>query len=300
MMPVRSDDRSRVARVGVAEHRNEHRRHAVNRCTPFLFDGVERESRVEPGCGNDHRGAVAGAAEVGHHHAEAVIERHRNAQPVAGVEVDQLGREVPVVEDVAVRQRRTLRETGCARGVLDVDRLTVVECSQPCPQSVGADLLSAVDEAGPVVRPDEYHLTQFRCIRPDLVDHADVVRRLERGRGDQSANTRLLQDIGQFVRAVGRIDVDQDGADLRGRVLHDGPLGTVRRPHADALTAFDAQRHETACDHVDFVVELGVRPPPTACHVDERVPVGVCRDRALEVLPDRLLENRDVGRTCVG
>ena len=165
--------------------------------------------------------------------------------------------------------------------------------------STGTDV-RAVDEARPVVGADEQHLLQVRCVRPDLVDHADVVRRLERRRGDQGADARLLQHIGQFVGAVGRIDVDQDGADLRGRVLHDGPLGTVRRPHADALTAFDAQRHETACDHVDFVVEFGVRPPPTACHVNERVPVGVCRDRAFEVLPDRLLENRDVGRTCVG
>ena len=34
MIPVRSDDRSRVGEVGMAEHRDEHRRHAVDaRCT---------------------------------------------------------------------------------------------------------------------------------------------------------------------------------------------------------------------------------------------------------------------------
>ena len=39
--------------------------------------------RIEALARIDHRRAVRDAGEIADHHAEAVIERHRNAQPVA-------------------------------------------------------------------------------------------------------------------------------------------------------------------------------------------------------------------------
>src|ERR1700738_1546654 len=70
--------------------------------------------------GEDHAGAVAGAGEVAEHHPEAVIEGHRDADPVGGCVVEPLADEEAVVEDVVVGEGCALREPGRARGVLGV------------------------------------------------------------------------------------------------------------------------------------------------------------------------------------
>ena len=81
-----------------------------------------------------------------------------------------------------------------------------------------------------------------RALAADLVDHRRVVARLERRRGDQQADRRLVQHVLQLVAAVRRVDVDEDRADLRGGVLDEDPLGTVRRPDADAIALRDPHR----------------------------------------------------------
>ena len=53
-----------------------------------------------------HRRAVREAGEVAEHHAEAVVQRHRNAEPVALGQPHRLADEVAVVDDVVVRERR--------------------------------------------------------------------------------------------------------------------------------------------------------------------------------------------------
>ena len=42
----------------------------------------QRRQRIETFAGKDHAGAVRHGGEIAHHHAEAVIERHRDAEPV--------------------------------------------------------------------------------------------------------------------------------------------------------------------------------------------------------------------------
>jgi hypothetical protein len=101
------------------------------------------------------------------------------------------------------------------------------------------------------------------------------------------------------VSAVCGIDVDQDRADFGRGVLHDGPFGAVRRPHSHALTGFDPEGHQTPCNEVDFGVQLCVCPAPVDRDVDQRLYIGMRCDRAFEVLPDRLLEDRRVGRPGV-
>ena len=58
--------------------------------------GLERRRR------DDHAGAVRGAAEVAHHHAEAVVEGHRDADAVLVRVAAALADEEAVVEDVVV------------------------------------------------------------------------------------------------------------------------------------------------------------------------------------------------------
>ena len=81
-------------------------------------------SRVETGskfAGVDHGGAVGEAAEVAHDHAEAVVERHGDAEAVVLGEAHGGGGEVAVVEDVVVGEGGALRGAGGAGGELDVD-----------------------------------------------------------------------------------------------------------------------------------------------------------------------------------
>jgi hypothetical protein len=108
---------------------------------------------------------VAGGREVAHHHAEAVVEGHRDADPVGLGVVAQLADEEPVVEDVVVRERRALRETGGARGVLDVDGVVGVE-------------LDAVQAARSISRrPLSSNDCHFRA-----ADQHDIARSGQRGR----------------------------------------------------------------------------------------------------------------------
>ena len=282
-----------VGEARVVLHGDEHGRYAVYARTSFGLNGFQGQPGIEPGRRDDHGDAMGGAAEIAHHHAEAMVERHRYAEPIAGGEVDALGDEEAVVQDVAVRQRRPLRETRCTRGVLDVDRIGVgqrrLTFGQPaCGYGVGAQGL-------PVVGAQEDHLAQRGCLLAHLGDHPDVVAGLELGCRDQHPHLRLVEHIGQFVCPVGGVDVDQDGADLGGRVLDDGPLGSVRRPDPHAVTLGDTPADQAPRDDVDLIVEFAVGPPLSLRQVDKCLDIGVCGDRACEVGADGLFDERGCG-----
>ena len=101
--------------------------------------------------------------------------------------------------------------------------------------------------------------------------------------------------------AVGRVDVDQDRADLGGGVLRDRPLRAVGRPHPDPVALRDAGADQPAGEGVHVAVELGVGPASAGGELDERLVVAVRRDGALEVGADGLLDQGGAGLTrCVG
>ena len=63
---------------------DEHGRHAVERGAAFGRDGFAASPPAsKPSAGIDHGRAVGDAGEVAHHHAEAMVERHGDADPVA-------------------------------------------------------------------------------------------------------------------------------------------------------------------------------------------------------------------------
>ncbi len=91
-----------VVEVRVVELGDEHRRHPVERGAALAGHRVQGGLRVEARPGDDHGGAVGGAAQVAHHHAEAVVEGHRDADPVVRGVAAQPADEVAVVQDVVV------------------------------------------------------------------------------------------------------------------------------------------------------------------------------------------------------
>ncbi len=238
--------------------------------------------------------------EVAHHHAEAVVEGHRDADAVVGAVAAQPSDEVAVVEDVVVRQRRALGEAGRARRVLDVDRVVRRQLGLQPGELRPVAALARLDERVPVRRAEQHHLAQRGAVRPHLLDHRRVVGGLEARRRDQHRDPGLVEHVLQLVRAVGRVDVDEDDADLRRGVLHERPLRDVGRPDPHPVALLDARGEQAERHGLDVLAHLRVGPAAPAGHVDHRLVVGLGRGDAVEVVADGVAEQRDVGgaRAC--
>src|SRR3546814_2135277 len=69
----------------------------------LIRDAAKAGHRVEARRGIDHRRTVRHAGEISHHHAEAMIKRDGNAEPVARAQPRANADRRAIVEDVAVR-----------------------------------------------------------------------------------------------------------------------------------------------------------------------------------------------------
>ncbi|MCY1460158.1 hypothetical protein D9M71_776910 [compost metagenome] len=78
---------------------------------------------------------------------------------------------------------------------------------------------------------------------------------------DDPAAARLAQCVSQLVTAVGRVDIDEDGADFRTGKLGDAPLRAVGRPDTQAVPAFKPQGHQRVSLALDRIRE---GPPAVA------------------------------------
>ena len=241
MIPVRSDDRSKRWNSGWASS-------AMNIVgTPYrvVHRSASTASSTAPGSNAASGSTIAApwrrAREVAEHHPEAVVERHRDADPVGFRVAAALTDEEPVVQDVVVRERRALREAGRAARVLDVDRVVEVEVGGSGPQRVDRNPGRALTEIVPLRRVEEDHLLERGDLGVHLGDHRHVVRRLERRRRDQHAAAGLVERVLELARPVRRVDVDQDHADLRRRVLHEDPLDVVGAPDADPVAGLEPE-----------------------------------------------------------
>ena len=138
------------------------------------------------------------------------------------------------------RQGGALGVAGGARGVLDVDRIVRVGRRLRGRQHPGVAV--AVGQRLPLRAADQDDVLERGAVRAHLGDHCGVVGGLERPCGDQHADARLVEHVLQLLGAVGRVDADQDRADLGRGVLQLRPLRAVRRPDADPVALLDAQR----------------------------------------------------------
>ena len=166
-----------------------------------------------------------------------------------------------------VREGRALGEPGRAGRVLDVDRLVEVELGlarreRRCVVAAAREELVPLGAEQDALRvaPGASHGR----------DELDVVGVLEPGREDQDGAAGLVQRVLELVAPVRRVDVDEDRADLRGRELHDHPLGAVRRPDPDPVASDDAGREQAASAAVDLGAELCVGPADPLVARDDR------------------------------
>ena len=185
------DAAAQTAQVEVGEARrvefgDEHRRHAVQMGAALVVHRAQRGQRVEALAREDHRGAGDGAGQRAHHHPEAVVQRHRDAQAVAGIEVHRARDVAGVVDDVVMGQRRAFRVAGGAAGELDVDGIEAREA--------GADAarLGHAGSVGP-------------CQNHGQVEHAGRGLAAHPDHGAQVGQPRGLQDaLARNARARAR------------------------------------------------------------------------------------------------
>ena len=259
-----------VGKARMIERGDEHRRHAIEAGAFLLRHRLQHRQRLE-GLGRvDHGGAVGEAAEVAHHHAEAVVQRHRDAHAVARHQLDRLADEEAVVEDVVVRQRRALGVAGGAGGELDVDR--VVELQPRRQQRQRSELITRRRDAQTVEIEHAWrsfaahadHELQRRQrmaaqqtgftmaqLGRQFGKHFQVVAALEGRRQDQRAAPHLVERVFEFGATVSRVDVHQRQPGLGGGELGQRPFGVVLRPDADAITRREAQSHQAAGQRID-------------------------------------------------
>ena len=158
-------------------------------------------------------------------------------------------------------------------------------------QFLGADALAAGDEPLPVAT-DEHDLLEPVEVVAHVADHPHVVRGLERGGRDQHPAAGLAQHVLELRRPVGRVDVDEDDPRLRRRVLHERPLGAVRAPDPDAVAGLDPGGDEGPRRPVHGLAELRVGVAEVLVHGDQRLAIREPLDRAVQVVPDRVAQQR--------
>ena len=111
-----------VCKIRALELGDEHRRHAVERGAALAVHRLENLLRVE----RDHRtqaGAVGERAEHADHAAEAMKQRHAEAQAIGGRVAEHPAERFAVVDDVAAGEHDALGKTGRSRRVLHVDHV---------------------------------------------------------------------------------------------------------------------------------------------------------------------------------
>ena len=106
----------------------------------------------------------------------------------------------------------------------------------------------------------------------------------------------MSQSVLNLAGAVGGIDVDEDGADLRGGVLDNGPLGAVRGPDADPVATLHAEGEEGARALVHGVQKFAVGVAQLLVPGDEADAVRLCSGNTVKVVADRLPDQRFRGR----
>ena len=109
------------------EHADEHGGDTVDGGAFLGRQRLQGRVRVES-LRREHHGRARGrATQRTHDHAETVIKRHGDAQPVAFGKALGANHEAAVVDDIGVRQGRAFRRAGGARGKLDVDGVVGIE-----------------------------------------------------------------------------------------------------------------------------------------------------------------------------
>ena len=312
-MPVRSDREVEALELGMAELGDEHGRHAVERGAALGLDRLQGRQRIETLRRIDHGGAVGDAGEVAQHHAEAVIERHRDADLVLSVSrcaspmkkpllrmlwwvsVAPLG--APVVPQV---NWMLIGSSNCSCGASSATRARSASpprartSSKPRKPSLAPPMRMSVRRLGSRAACSSPGVAAGD-LRRQLAQHADIVAGLEAVGGDQRLAAHLVERVFELGQPVGRVDVDHDQPGLGGGELGDHPFAVVGRPDADPVAGLQPQRDQPGGAGVDPFVQLGIAPAHVLMAHDQRRPVAEALHHLVEMHTDGVADQRHIG-----
>ena len=296
---------------GLLQHGDEHGRHAVERGAAGLGHRIQRLRRIEALARKHHRRALRDAAQHAHHHAETVVERHRNAQGVLLGQPDAVGDEARIVDDVAVGERGALGRAGSAGGELDIDRVVRAErCGERVQprrllRPAQPDHILEAEQPGSGVvahRNRDFEMRQLRRAEParlagfefrgQLAKHVDIARRLEGFRRDKRPAPDGIQRVFELERPVGGVDIDQDRAEAGGGELGQDPFEPVGRPDADTVALAEAEREQPGGERVHLPVELLIGQRPALLRQHDRPPRAMAGNRLAKRLRNGLVSER--------
>jgi hypothetical protein len=300
MTPEVESREFRVVQLG-----DEHGGHAVERGAALGLHRLEGRERVEALAGVDHGAAMGQRREVADDHAEAVVERHRDADTVRLGQPQSAADEVAVVEDIVMRQRHALGRAGGAAGKLDVHRVVELELACEFAQlstlglaAPGRHLVEGdrpwrrrstdLDHGAQLRQPRRGELARHRGgkLRREGIDHPDVVAGLERGRRHQGCAAGLVEGELQLGKTIGRVDRHQDQPGPCGGELRQRPFGAVERPDADPITAPETECEKPGREGIRVVPQLAPGPPDVLGARDQGGAVRPYRGGAVQRLPD--------------
>ena len=135
-------------------------------------------------------------------------------------------------------------------------------------------------------------------LRGHLCQHGGVVGGAEVADEHEGDGVGLVEQELELVGPVGRVDGDEDGADLGGGELGGDPFRVVGGPDGDVVTLVDSESHQSPGDPVAPGPELvpGVAKVPV--HVDEGVAVAEPVRLAVQKVSDGHFEVGGAGHSC--
>ena len=176
--------------------------------------------------------------------------------------------------------------------VLDVDRIVELQLRLTCAQIRRGGAAAVLNEVGPrdsarcglaakvdhmLAGRDRLGLERTRArhrqLRHQRRQHLDVVRLAETACRHENADTGLIERVFELAQSVGRVDIDEDRANLRRRVLHDRPLRGVRAPDPDPVSSLDPKRQQRARRTVHLLQQVGVGVAEILMAGDQRVAI---------------------------
>ena len=244
--------------VGVREFGEKHRGDPDQARAALLLDRCQHLGRVERRPRQDDRGAMRERRDVAAHHAEAMEQRDRDADPVDLGVADQRPHEAAVVHDVVMGERRPHRPFPRTAGVDDRDRVVGVDLGAALVQLGCVDLTSPVEQLSKGRRVVESGPLQVRRRDARLGQGLLIVQRAEGGSGKRGPDPRVPQEVTGLGNPERRINRHQDETGLGGGELGDHPLRPVGAPDRQAVPPLQTARHESAAEFVRRLVELTV------------------------------------------
>ena len=298
-----------LAEPGMVQFGNKHGGHPVQRGAALLGYCRQGGFRFEGLGGKNRSTAVSDTGQVGHDHTEAVVQRHRYAQPVSLGQAHTVAHQLAIVENIAMGEGGPLGVARGAAGELDIDRVAGGQLRRdslhpralrlPAHGTHGGEvvhtrarLIAHADDGAQVGQFCRLELTRFtgEQFRRQLFQHGEVIAALELAGADDRLALHLVEGVLQFVGAVGGIDTHHDGTDPGGGELGQAPLVAIGCPYANPVAGFYAQGQQAAGQALDLVLILPVRPAHTLVAHDQRLDLGKPVDGAVESVAYGLLE----------